>query len=424
MTTKTDILRQFHSQISVTGHIIGVAAGSGMTTKYSVKGGADFILALSAGRFRQAGRPSLASYLSYANSNELVSDFATRELLSLIDEAPILFGLHATDPTIDLESYIAEIRMQGLAGIANFPTVGLIDGDFRRALEEDGIRYDREVEAIRIAHEQGLLTLAFVFDEMQTKDMIEAGADIICAHLGWNAGGALGAKKLRTIEESIAIAHRIFRVCRDLAPGRIRMIYGGPVKTPADAQYFYEQTDCQGFIGGSSFERIPSEKAILNTLQAFKNSDEVFGKNSDAADKAMMHDYITFIQNHIAQNYQQTITLNEMALLLHLSPPYLSSLFKRRLGCSFTEYLIRFRMNKAAELLRTTKMTVSEIAEDVGYPDSAQFSKIFKKYKGHAPRVYRSLAVSEPEAPAEATEAAQATDKAVATDEVRGKEAP
>ena len=161
-----------------------------------------------------------------------------------------------------------------------------------------------------------------------------------------------------------------------------------------------------------------------NSLQAFKNSDEVFGKNSDAADKAMMHDYITFIQNHIAQNYQQTITLNEMALLLHLSPPYLSSLFKRRLGCSFTEYLIRFRMNKAAELLRTTKMTVSEIAEDVGYPDSAQFSKIFKKYKGHAPRVYRTLAVSEPEAPAEATEAAQATDAAAATDEVRGKEAP
>ena len=130
MNSKTDILRQLHSQISVTGHIIGVAAGSGMTTKYSVKGGADFILALSAGRFRQSGRPSLASYLSYANSNEIVSDFATRELLSLIDEAPILFGLHATDPTIDLESYIAEIRMQGLAGIANFPTVGLIDGDF------------------------------------------------------------------------------------------------------------------------------------------------------------------------------------------------------------------------------------------------------------------------------------------------------
>ena len=181
--TRNDIVNRLQMEIEINGHIIGVAAGSGMTTRYSVKGGADFILALSAGKFRQTGRPSMASYLAYANSNDMVMDFATRELLTLMESTPILFGINATDPMIELPEYIEEIRKSGLSGLVNFPTVGLIDGRFRQALEAEGISYDGEVDAIRIASEKGMFTLAFVFDEEQAEKMIDAGADVvICAH--------------------------------------------------------------------------------------------------------------------------------------------------------------------------------------------------------------------------------------------------
>lgn len=391
--TRADIVHKLQMEIKINGHIIGVAAGSGMTTRYSVKGGADFILALSAGRFRQTGRPSMASYLAYTNSNDTVMDFATRELLTLMESTPILFGINATDPMIELPEYIEEIRGSGLSGLVNFPTVGLIDGRFRQALEGDGISYDTEVEAIRIASEKGMFTLAFVFDEEQAEKMINAGADIICAHLGWTMGGTLGAKKASSIKAACRSADRIFHICLEKAPDKIRMIYGGPVKTPADAEYFYKNTSCQGFIGGSSFERIPSEKAILQTTRYFKHPDDVENTNSLKSvleGKPAESDYAEYIQEYISLHYHQTITLNGMAGILHVSPPYLGSVFKKKTGCNFTEYLITFRMNKACSMLANERLSISEIARDIGYGDPAQFSRIFKKYKGMSPRAYRS----------------------------------
>lgn len=391
--TRNDIVNRLQMEIEINGHIIGVAAGSGMTTRYSVKGGADFILALSAGKFRQTGRPSMASYLAYANSNDMVMDFATRELLTLMESTPILFGINATDPMIELPEYIEEIRKSGLSGLVNFPTVGLIDGRFRQALEAEGISYDGEVEAIRIASEKGMFTLAFVFDEEQAEKMIDAGADIICAHLGWTTGGALGAKKASSIKAACRSADRIFQICLEKAPDKIRMIYGGPVKTPADAEYFYKNTSCQGFIGGSSFERIPSEKAILQTTRSFKHPDDVENANSLKSvleGKPAESEYAEYIQEYISLHYHQTITLNGMAGILHFSPPYLGSVFKKKTGCSFTEYLITFRMNKACSMLANERLSISEIARNTGYSDPAQFSRIFKKYKGMSPRVYRA----------------------------------
>jgi predicted TIM-barrel enzyme/AraC-like DNA-binding protein len=389
---REEIMRRLRAHIKENGHIIAVASGSGITAKYSAKGGADIILALSAGKFRQAGRASFACYLCYGNSNDIVADFAVRELLTLIHDRPVLFGLNASDPMIDLESYIRGIRDSGLAGIANFPTASLIDGAFGEALAENGMGYDCEVRAIRIAHDIGLFTLAFVTDEEQTRMMIDAGADIICAHLGLTAGGALGARKVRSIEASCRMADRIFRVCDSIDPDIIKMVYGGPIKTPPDAQYFYDNTSCQGFIGGSSFERIPAEKAILNTTRSFVTPDDPSTEDDlrDALDgRPPKRDYVAIVEDIIEKNYHQPLSLNEIALMLHISAPYLSSLFSRKFGCSFTEYLIRFRMNKACMLLCNANLSIGEIAEDVGYPDRSQFSKIFRKYKGMPPREYR-----------------------------------
>lgn len=190
------ILERLQTQLREGNHIIGVSTGTGITAKVAADSGADFILMLNSGKFRQMGRSSLAGFLPFCNSNEMVMDFASKEIVPLVRDTPVLFGLNANDPTREMSLYIEEIKARGFAGVNNYPTVGLIDGVFREALEEDGISYDREVEAIRLAHQQGLFTVAFVFDESQAVQMAEAGADVICVHLGLTVGGLLGARKV------------------------------------------------------------------------------------------------------------------------------------------------------------------------------------------------------------------------------------
>lgn len=200
MKSKDEIRSFLFNQLRIHNHLIGVAAGSGMTGKYAEQGGADFILALSSGRFRQMGVSSLAGFLPFGNSNKIVLKFAFKELVPAIKKIPVCFGICATDPTIKLEQFIKLIKDKGFTGMNNFPSVGLIDGIFREALEEQGITYDKEVEAIRIANELGLLTVAFVFNEEQAIKMIDANADVICVHLGLTEGGKLGAKKIHSLQ--------------------------------------------------------------------------------------------------------------------------------------------------------------------------------------------------------------------------------
>jgi predicted TIM-barrel enzyme/AraC-like DNA-binding protein len=356
-------------------------------------GGADFILALSAGRFRQMGRSSLASYLPYANSNDVVMKFASRELLPIMQEIPIIFGVNASDPSIDLFEYIADIKEKGFAGVNNFPTVGLIDGNFGEALAEEGITYEKEVEAIKIAHNMDLFTVAFVFNEEQTLKMLEAGADILCVHLGLSVGGLLGATKALSLETSRKTVNRIYQVCQKSRPEVIKMAYGGPIKSPIDAQFLYDTTDCRGFIGGSSFERIPAEQGILATTQAFKDSTEI--NEDNAVFKVLKgygrnYDYVEYLLQYIKENYMSTIYLSELAMAAHVSTSYLSTKFKNETGYNFTEYLITFRMNKACEIINELDIPISQVAEMVGYQDYAQFSKMFKKYIGQSPKEYKT----------------------------------
>lgn len=391
MIAREQILKRLKAQISINGHVLAAVAGSGMTAKYSALGGADFLLALSAGKYRLMGRSSYASYHCYGNSNQIVMELGTKELLPIISNIPILFGLFASDPFISLYEYIGKIKESGFSGIVNFPTVALIDGKFREALEEDGNTYAREVEAIHLANFMNLFTVAFVKDEAQAREMAMAGADVICAHLGLTKGGYLGAKKYISIEQARVMTNEIFEVCDEIRPNIIKMIYAGPANTPIDMQYLYQNTKCQGYIGGSTFDRIPTERAILNTTKAFKSyggfgSDDLMAKLTNG--NWNTGDYAEFVKKYIEEHYMKEIYLSDLALVAHVSPSYLSVRFKQEIGCSFTDYLIRYRMNKAKEILRTKRLPLKDVAMMVGYKDYVQFSKMFKKLEGISPRSF------------------------------------
>ena len=386
------IKKTLHAQINVNGHIIGAALGSGMTAKYVAMGGVDFIMALSAGKYRITGRSSYASYLCYGNSNDIVMELGTRELLPIIKNIPILFGILASDPEINLYEYIKKIKMGGFAGIVNFPTLALIDGKFREALEEEGTSFEKEIEAIKLANYFDLFTVAFVTTEYEAIKMIDAGADAICVHLGLTKGGFLGAKRSLSLYDAHRLAEDIFKVCELKNKDIIRMIYSGPASTPIDMRYMYQNTSCQGYIGGSTFERIPIERAIHNTTKAFKsygefNSEDLFVKAING--NLNTADYTEMAKRYIEEHYMEVIQLRDLALVAHISPTYYSIRFKKDTGMSFTEYLIWFRLNKAKKLLKKGKTSCKEIGMSVGYTDYVQFTKIFKKYIGVSPETYR-----------------------------------
>ncbi|SMF83829.1 Predicted TIM-barrel enzyme [Paenibacillus uliginis N3/975] len=391
-TSRKQIVERMHQQAIAGEHIIGVAAGAGISAKYAVKGGADLILALNSGRFRQMGLGSIAGLMPYANSNEMVMEYGSREILSVVGDKPVVFGLCGTDPTIELSSYLDTIQSSGFSGIINYPTVGLIDGQFREALEEEGISYLQEVEAVRLAHEMDMFTMAFVFNAEQAAYMLDAGADVICAHLGVTAGGLMGTKKVYSLEKGADIARQIFAVCDASNRNPIKLVYGGPVHTPIDVQYMYDNTSAMGYLGGSSFERIPTEEAIVDTTHRFKvtgylEQDQQLMNKLSALDEP--YDYVAFVKEHIAHNYMNNISLTELADQIHVSRTHLSALFNKEVGCTFPEYLAKYRIHKAQDVMKHTKLSLSRIAELVGYPDYVHFSKTFKKYAGVTPQNFR-----------------------------------
>lgn len=388
---KDQIIKQLKKQIKINRHIIGVAAGSGLTAKYAEEGGADLILALSSGLFRQKGLSSLAAYLPFVNSNDKVMEFGLKELLPRINKIPVIFGLMATDPSIHLEKFIQQVKEKGFAGINNYPTVGLIDGKYREALEEQGISYKQEVESISIANKFGLLTVAFVFNKEQAIQMVDAGADVICVHLGLTTGGKLGSKHIQSLQSAKTLAQEIFDVVTERNPDIIKMVYGGPVNKPVDVQFIYDGTNIDGYIGGSVFERIPAEQVVLRVTESFKKTNEV--RYDELIEKIISgftttDDYIDFIKRYISLHYKDEISLNEISEILHVSRSHLSTLFKKNVGVSFTDYLIDFRLNRALEIYQEKKLPLTIVAELVGYQNYSQFSKIFKKRRGKSPREF------------------------------------
>lgn len=392
MIKRKRILDALNKQIEQGKHIIGVSCGNGLAAKTAVRGGADLIFALNSGRFRATGHGTLAGFLPFVNCNEMVMDFGTKELLPLINDIPVIFGLCATDPTIEFNDYFDVIKEVGFSGINNYPTIGMIGQQFREALEEEGISYDAEIEAIRVAHVKDMFTVAFTFDAEQAERMVDAGADIVCAHLGMTEGGLLGAKKVLSLEAGVKLAKEIFEVCDKKRPGVIKTIYGGPVNTALDLKYFYDNTSAQGYIGGSAFERIPAEEAIISATNSLKvagdsSSDKMFAKILSGI--TQHYNYVTFVKEYVAKNYMQDISFSDIAQTIHVSRSYLSTLFKNKVGCTFPEYLANYRINKAVQIMRDTPNAyLNNVAEMVGYYDYAHFSKAFKKKMGKSPREY------------------------------------
>jgi predicted TIM-barrel enzyme/AraC-like DNA-binding protein len=362
--------------------VIGVSVGAGISAKYAVMGGADMIFALNSGRFRQMGFSSLAGMMPYENSNNMVLEFGAKEILRVVRETPVIFGLCASDPTIVIEEFIEKVYNMGFSGINNFPTVGLIDGNFRKSLDADGFGYEHEINAVRISRLKNIFTVAYVFDTEQAQKMVDAGADVICVHLGFTRGGTLGVKSYLPLEDAANRTQKIFDALR--ANNVIKLVYGGPVKTPKDAEFIYNNTDAMGYIGGSSFERIPTEEAITHITNEFKNLNEVsFLYSRPAVDKKYL--YIDIIKSYINEHYQSQISFSRIADELHLSRNYLSALFRKETGTTFQSYLLKYRIGKAKAMIDENTVSVSDVADKSGFNDPAHFSKTFKKVTGMSP---------------------------------------
>ncbi len=384
------ILKKIKAQLNFNGHILGVAVGSGLTAKLAAMGGADFLLTLTAGKYRIMGRSSLSSYFCYGNNNEQVMTLGTREIFPIVRNTPVIFGFMACDPTISLYEYIVKIKNEGFSGIVNYPTVSLIDGKFREALEEEGNTYEQEVAAINIASHLNLVTMAFVTNKEEATQMIKAGANIICIHLGLTKGGLVGAKKYLPIGDAKKVTSEVFNVCKELNPDVLRLVYAGPAISISDLHYLYQNTDCQGYIGGSTFDRIPIENSVYEKVKLFKNSyTEESSLNHYLQNIEKKNNLIESITKYIDEHYMDNLTLSDLALVANISCSYLSVRFKNEIGVSFSEYLLSYRMKKAQELLSNSSVSCKMVASLVGYLDYPQFSKTFKRITGLSPQEYQ-----------------------------------
>ncbi|HSH43693.1 MAG TPA: phosphoenolpyruvate hydrolase family protein [Arenicellales bacterium] len=250
--------------------IVGGGAGTGLSAKCEEAGGIDLIVIYNSGRYRMAGRGSLSGLMAYGNANEIVMEMA-REVLPVVSKTPVLAGVNGTDPFCVFDHYLDQVKAIGFSGVQNFPTVGLIDGNFRANLEETGMGYGLEVDMIRKAREKDLLTTPYVFSEDDATAMAEAGADIVVCHMGLTTGGSIGAETALTLEECPALVNAWAEAALRVNPDILVLVHGGPVAMPDDARYVLENTDnCHGFYGASSMERLPTETALTEQTRAFK----------------------------------------------------------------------------------------------------------------------------------------------------------
>ena len=250
--------------------IVGGGAGTGLSAKCEEEGGIDLIVIYNSGRYRMAGRGSLAGMMAYGNANDIVMEMAS-EVLPVVKHTPVLAGVNGTDPFCLFSSFLDDLKRVGFAGVQNFPTVGLIDGMFRANLEETGMSYQLEVDMIAAAHEKGLFTTPYVFSEEDARAMTRAGADIIVCHLGLTTGGSIGAETATTLEQVPEIVDRWAKAAMEIREDVLVLVHGGPVAEPDDAAYVLRHAEhCHGFYGASSAERLPVETAITKQMRAFK----------------------------------------------------------------------------------------------------------------------------------------------------------
>lgn len=267
--TRQEILDRLRKKIGEGQPIVGGGAGTGLSAKLEEAGGIDLIVIYNSGRFRMAGRGSMSGLMPYGDANAIVLEMA-REVIPVVKQTPVLAGVCGTDPFRKMELFLKEIIAAGFAGVQNFPTVGLIDGQFRANLEETDMGFGHEVEMIHLAHEMDLLTTPYVFDTDQARDMARAGADILIPHMGLTTKGTIGAKTALTLEESVVRVQQMHDAAKEVHSDVIVLCHGGPIADPEDAQYILDNTKgVVGFYGASSMERLPVEPAMTDRVREF-----------------------------------------------------------------------------------------------------------------------------------------------------------
>nr|WP_011583027.1 MULTISPECIES: phosphoenolpyruvate hydrolase family protein [Chelativorans] len=270
MHDRKTILKRLRSTIADGKAIVGAGAGTGLSGKCAEAGGVDLIIIYNSGRYRMAGRGSLAGLMPYGDANAIVMDMA-REVLTIVKDTPVLAGVCGTDPFRLMPIFLRQVADAGFAGVQNFPTVGLIDGTFRENLEGTGMGFGLEVEMIARAHELDLLTCPYVFDPEQARQMAAVGADIIVAHMGLTTSGTIGASVAMSLEDAVARVQEIRDAAAEVRNDIIVLCHGGPIAMPADAEFVLSRTKgVAGFFGASSLERLPTETAMTETARAFK----------------------------------------------------------------------------------------------------------------------------------------------------------
>jgi predicted TIM-barrel enzyme len=268
--SRTQIMERFRAMIARNEPIVGGGAGTGLSAKCEEAGGIDLIVIYNSGRYRMAGRGSLAGLMPYGDANAVVMEMAG-EVLPIVKRTPVLAGVCATDPFRQMDVFLDEVKRIGFAGVQNFPTVGLIDGTFRQNLEETGMSFAQEVEMIALAREKDLLTTPYVFNEADAVAMAGAGADIIVVHLGLTTGGSIGAETALKLADCPAVVDRLAAAALAVKPDAVILVHGGPVAMPADAEFVLQTAAvCHGFYGASSMERLPTEIALTEQTRAFK----------------------------------------------------------------------------------------------------------------------------------------------------------
>lgn len=269
--TRKEILKKFKANVKSGKILVGVGAGTGITAKSSEAGGADMLIIYNSGRYRMAGRGSLAGLLSYGDANQIVVEMGA-EVLPVVKDTPVLAGVCGTDPFRVMDKFLKQLKSQGFSGVQNFPTVGLIDGVFRQNLEETGMGYGLEVEMIRKAHELDMITTPYVFNPEQAREMAKAGADILVAHMGLTTKGTIGAKTSLTLDDCVEKVKAIMIAGKEVNPDIMVICHGGPIAEPQDAEYVIQRIKgIDGFFGASSIERLAAEKGIKEQTAAFKS---------------------------------------------------------------------------------------------------------------------------------------------------------
>lgn len=268
--TRSELIDRFRKKIRAGEPIIGGGAGTGLSAKSEEAGGIDLIVIYNSGRYRMAGRGSLAGLLAYGNANQIVVDMA-REVLPIVRRTPVLAGVNGTDPFVVIPSFLRELKEIGFSGVQNFPTVGLIDGVFRQNLEETGMSYAQEVDMIAEANKLELLTTPYVFSPEDAAAMTKAGADILVCHMGLTTGGAIGARSGKSLDNCVVLINQCIEAAREIRDDIILLCHGGPIANPEDARFILDACPgCHGFYGASSMERLPTEEAIKSQTAAFK----------------------------------------------------------------------------------------------------------------------------------------------------------